>query len=99
MLMKVWFLMVRFVSLIGWVTALLMRLLILVGGGSVLLLPMLVVTSLEVCGRWYPVILDLHRFFIAISRAVVNHDGNKVLLLILWFGLLVLCQKGDGWFM
>ena len=29
----------------------------------------------EVCGRWYPVILDLHRFFIAISRAVVNHDG------------------------
>ena len=29
-----------------------------------------------VCGRWYPVIIDLHRFFIAISRAVVNHDGN-----------------------
>ena len=28
-----------------------------------------------VCGRWYPVDLDLHRFFIAISRAVVNHDG------------------------
>ena len=25
--------------------------------------------------RWYPVILDLHRLFIAISRAVVNHDG------------------------
>ena len=29
-----------------------------------------------VCGRWYPVLLDLHRFFIAISRAVVNHDGH-----------------------
>ena len=29
------------------------------------------------CGRWYPVILDLHRFFIAISGAVVNHDGNN----------------------
>ena len=29
-----------------------------------------------VCGRWYPVILDLHRFFIAIARAVVNHDGG-----------------------
>ena len=29
-----------------------------------------------VCGRWYPVILDLHRFFLAISRAVVNHDGR-----------------------
>ena len=27
-----------------------------------------------VCGRWYPVILELHRFFIAISRVVVNHD-------------------------
>ena len=30
-----------------------------------------------VCGRWYPVVLDLHRFFIAISRAVVNHDGRS----------------------
>ena len=29
-----------------------------------------------VCNRWYPVILDLHRFFIAVSRAVVNHDGG-----------------------
>ena len=29
-----------------------------------------------VCNRWYPVLLDLHRFFIAISRAVVNHDGR-----------------------
>ena len=29
-----------------------------------------------VCSRRYPVILDLHRFFIAISRAVVNHDGR-----------------------
>ena len=28
------------------------------------------------CGRWYPVVLDLHSFFIAISRAVVNHDGR-----------------------
>ena len=37
---------------------------------------MLVVTCLGVCNRWYPVLLDLHRFFIAISRAVVNHDGG-----------------------
>ena len=28
-----------------------------------------------VCGRWYPVVLALHRFFIAISRTVVNYDG------------------------
>ena len=29
-----------------------------------------------VCGRWYPVILELHRFFIAISRAAVNLDDG-----------------------
>ena len=33
-----------------------------------------------VCGRWYPVILELH-FFNAISRAVVNHvDGAGIAL-------------------
>ena len=42
------------------------------------------------CGRWYPVILDLHRFFIAISRAAVDHDGNDGM----WCGLLVLCPRG-----
>ena len=31
----------------------------------------------EDCGRWYPPVLhDLHRFFIAISRALVNHGGS-----------------------
>ena len=29
-----------------------------------------------VCSRWRPVVLALHRFFIAISRAVVYHDGG-----------------------
>ena len=29
-----------------------------------------------VCARWCPVVVDLHLFFIAISRAIVNHDGN-----------------------
>ena len=33
-----------------------------------------------VCRRWCPVILDLHRFFIAISPAVVNHDGDGTAL-------------------
>ena len=41
----------------------------------VLLSLMLAGIFCEVCGRWYPVILDLHRSFISISRAVVNHDG------------------------
>ena len=27
-----------------------------------------------VCNRWYPVVCVLHRFFVAIARAVVNHD-------------------------
>ena len=25
---------------------------------------------------WYPVMLDLHRFMIAIARVIVNHDGR-----------------------
>ena len=28
-----------------------------------------------VCRRWYPIMLELHRFFIAIFRAGVYHDG------------------------
>ena len=41
-----------------------------------------------VCGRWYPVIVDLHRLFIAISRAVVNHDGQDGTALdpLVWSG-------------
>ena len=29
-----------------------------------------------VCNRWYPVVRHLHRFFVAIARAVVNHDDG-----------------------
>ena len=29
-----------------------------------------------VCNRWYPVVCHLHRFFVAIARAVVNHDDG-----------------------
>ena len=29
-----------------------------------------------VCNRWYPVVCILHRFFVAIARAVVNHDDG-----------------------
>ena len=50
-----------------------MRLLTLVVGG----LGLAVIDARRnlsgVCGRWYLVILDLHWFFIAISRAVINH--------------------------
>ena len=30
---------------------------------------------LRVRRLWYPVLLDLHRFMVAISRIEVNHDG------------------------
>ena len=26
--------------------------------------------------RWYPIMLQLHRFMVAISRVAVNHDGE-----------------------
>ena len=76
MLMRVWCWMVGFVILTGLVTMRLMRKLTLVGGGSG---PAVIDARRNlsgVCGRWYPVILDLHRFIVAISRAVVNHDSN-----------------------
>ena len=74
--MKVWFWRVGFVSLTGWVTTLLMRLLTMVGEGSVLLLSMLVVISLESVVDGILLFLIFIGSFIAISRAVVNHDGN-----------------------
>ena len=38
------------------------------------------------CSRWRPLVLVLHRFFIAISRAVVNHDdgAGSVLDPLVW---------------
>ena len=29
------------------------------------------------CAHWYPAVRDLHRFFIAIARSVVNDDGGS----------------------
>ena len=31
---------------------------------------------LSACSAWYPVVLDLQRFFIAIARAAANDDGH-----------------------
>ena len=47
-----------------------------------------------VCRLWYPTVLLLHRFFIAISRAVVNCDDSSSLALILLFGLLGAFLRG-----
>ena len=53
-----------------------MKLLILAVEELTMLWLMLGAIFSGVCSRWYPVLLDLHRFFIAISWAVVDHDGN-----------------------
>ena len=29
------------------------------------------------CARWYPVVRELHHFFVAIARSVVNNDGQS----------------------
>ena len=44
------------------------------------------------CGRWYPVVQELQRFFVAISRAVVNIDGAAGTQ----SGLLVPFREGGG---
>ena len=38
------------------------------------------------CARWYPVVRDLHRFFMAIARSVVNDDGESATSLhpVIW---------------
>ena len=30
---------------------------------------------LSACSSWYPVVMEIHRFFVAIARAAVNEDG------------------------
>ena len=52
-----------------------------------------------VCGRWYPVILDLHRFSLPLLVLWSIMMVLAVLLLTILSGLLVLLVKGVGWFM
>ena len=97
MLMMLWFFMVNFVRMIGWV-----MIADEAADRSRRVSPAVIDARRNlsgVCARWYPVVLDLHRFFIAISRAVVIMMVLVVLLLILLFGLLVLFVRDVGWFM
>ena len=32
---------------------------------------------LRSCARWYPIVRELHHFFIAIARSVLNNDGTS----------------------
>ena len=52
-----------------------------------------------VCGRWYPVTLDLHRFLLLFLEPLLIMMSLVVPLLILWFGLLVQCLREGGLFM
>ena len=73
MLMRVWLGTVAIVNSIALVTMLLMTRRIL-GRRRV---PVAVIDARRNFAGWYSVLLTLHRFFIAVSRAVVNHeDGN-----------------------
>ena len=91
-LMRIWFLMVGFVSLIGFVTMLLIRKLTLVVGGLVLLLLMPVVICLGF------VVVGI-QFFLIFLELLLIMMGLVGLLLIRWSGLLVLCPRGGGLFM
>ena len=74
--MRVWFLTVGFGRLTGWVTMLLMELLTLVNGGLATLSLMLVAICPGFVVAGTLSFLTFIGFFIAISRAVVNHDGR-----------------------
>ena len=52
-----------------------------------------------VCGRWYPVILSLHRFSLLFLVLWLIMICVVVLLLTLWFGLPVLIPRGVVWCM
>ena len=98
MLMRIWYSMVKFVRMIGWVIMLLMKLRTLVVGELVMLSLMLGRT--KVCGRWYPVILEPSSFFSLLLLVLwLIMMVGMVLLLILWYGLLVHIPRGVVWFM
>ena len=77
MLMRVWSVVAKCGPWIVMVILVLERLLTLVVEGFGLMLLMLGGIFLEYVGGWYPVVLVLHRFFIAISRAVANCDDSS----------------------
>ena len=68
-----------------------MRLLILEGGGRLMTTARRI--CLQACHTWYPLIMHLHRYFIAVARIAVNHDPGYGTALTLLFGLLVLWLK------
>ena len=42
---------------------------------------------LEVRSHWYPIMLLVRSFMVAVAWVTVNHDGKGSSALILWFGI------------
>ena len=57
--------MLRLMLLLIWVVVISLRFLLMLGVGC-----------LRLGSHWYPIMLDLHRFMIAVARVSVNHDGR-----------------------
>ena len=53
-------------------------------------------TLLKVRNYWYPVMIQLHRFMIAVARVTVNRDGSGVLPLIHLYGIRVVGRRRAG---
>ena len=75
--MRSWWLWEGFAILIVLVIMRQMLLHLWVGGVFIILFLAAIDVVAESCARWYPVVCDLHRFFIAIARSVVNDDGSS----------------------
>ena len=99
MLVRVWFLTVGLGRSTGWVTTLLMRLLTLVVGELVMLSLMLVVICLGVVVAGTLLFLIFIDFSLSFLVLWSIKMVGMVLLLILWYGLLVLIPRGVVWFM
>ena len=48
------------------------------------------------CARWYPVVRELHRFFIAIAWSVLNNDGTSGTTLHRLSGRMLQTRRGEG---
>ena len=48
----------------------------------------------QACHLWYPIVLELHRYFIVVARTVADHEIQFQTRL---YGLLVAQPKGHVW--
>ena len=51
---------------------------------------------LQARSHWYPIMLNLHRFMIALARVTVNHDGKGGAAPDPWFRIRVVGRRRAG---